>query len=162
MTLDQKFIDFMIPENDELINYSHRTKTERIADIIMNEGFEFVDSLQKTTDTVSKDPVHLQYWHNLRERYGNFTVVLSISKALMDKYIVKLNQIKNSHVSVEQLFSIKDIYLDDNDEEVYTLPPAYVKGYFNCKTGSIVKNNNFNPYFEDIIFTENLNKLMNV
>lgn len=160
MMLEKKYMDFVIPETGGLLNYTHKTKTESIANQIMKQGFEFVDSLQKTTDSVTADPVHLQYWHNLRERYGSYTIVISISKAILDHYILKLNKKKQNQVAVEQLLTIKKPWIDDNDEEVYTLPPEFIKGWFNHKTGIIVNNPIHNPNYTSPVFEENFDTLL--
>lgn len=150
---------FIVPETSNLCNFTHRTKRKEIADKIVEEGFEFIESLQKTTDSVMDDPVHLQYWHNLRERYGDYTIVISISKELIDKYIEKLNKIRGNYLTVEQVMVDLKPYTDQNEEIIYTMPREYIKGYFCTRTGEIVHNPKHNPFYDSPNFERNIEDL---
>ncbi len=159
MDLAKKLMDFIVPGEENLMNYTHRTRTEELARNILQEGFEFSDSFQKTTDAVVADPVHIQYWHKLRECYGVFTIVISIDRQLFESYLSELKKIPKHQTDVVQTITEKEPHLNENNEPVYTLPRQFIKGYFNSKTGKIVYNPDYNPSYDSPKFKLNIEKL---
>ena len=57
--------------------FIHQTPTQKLAEQILNEGFEFENHLMHTTDQVSGfDLVELNYFLMIRRNYGQFTIVI--------------------------------------------------------------------------------------
>ena len=51
--------------------------------------------------------------------------------------------------------------MDENSDEIYTLPKQFIKGYFNYMEGTIIKNPDFDFNYMPPQFEENLKKLKN-
>ncbi len=158
MIFEKEILEFLLADKKELLKFSHRTHSEKIARQIVASGFEFSESLQKTTDPIIDDQVYLNYWHNLRVYYGPFTIVICIAKTLFLDYIKRLDEVGNNNILVEHILTVKEP-VNDNQNYIYTLPNQYIKGYFNSETGAITANPDFDPYFDSPIFLENLEKL---
>ena len=124
--------DFIIETGKGNITYLHTTKTKENCESIMNNGLEFYD-IHKTTDEISTiDDVEMVYKIKIREYYGNYIVIIQIDRSIPTPKYTEL--------------TVKEPFVDEeNDEIMYTLPPKFVKGYFNKQTGEIVKNPKFNP-----------------
>jgi len=151
------FQDFIGLAND-VFTYLHNTETEEIANKIVKNGFEFEGYLDHTTDLISgDDPIELRYFQIKRGRYGEFTMVIQISRKLIDKYC---ELIKESHSHYSEVLSIKDPIKSAEREPIYTLPPHFVKGFFNQKTREVVHNPVFDPYKDLDIFEDNVRKVM--
>jgi hypothetical protein len=60
---------------------------------------------------------------------------------------------------VEQLLTEKPPFLNEDSDMIYTLHHKFIKGYFDFKTGKIIKNPDFNPSFCSGLFEKNLKKL---
>lgn len=144
----QKFIGF----SSDLYKYLHNTQCKEIARTIIREGLEFERYLENTTDLIlSVDLVRLKYFNYVRGSYGNYTVVVEISKSLEEKYSQILDG--TGHHFTEVL--IKKIpCMGSNDELVYTLCERFVKGYFNQENGENKLNPKFNPYYDTPFFEE--------
>ena len=93
----------------------------------------------------------------MRKSYGNFTLVIQISKQLIDYYSNKLNS-KEHHFS--QILSVKPAYLVDDEDLIYCLALHFIKGYVDVKTGEFHPNTDFNPVKKLQIFKTNLDKLI--
>ena len=115
----QNLIDFICAENGYL-SFLHTTNTMEKALSICKNGFVFMQ-FNKTSDYVC-DLITLAYMLNIRKHYGDFTVIIQISNLITD---------------YEEI-SIKEI--DGEGEEVFILPPQYIKGYFNRITNEIFAN----------------------
>jgi len=121
-------LDF-INETSDVKTYLHTTKEEETCKTIMEEGYQF-SSFHKTTDEIINDMASLDYKMLLREAYGNYTVIMQVNF-----------DIKGDYTNL----TIKEPFTDEEGDLIYTLSPRYVKGYFNRKSGEIVKNPNFDP-----------------
>jgi hypothetical protein len=115
----QNLINF-ISDCDACFSFLHTTNSLEKAMSICKNGFVF-SQFDKTTDYVC-DIVSLTYMLNIRKHYGDFTIILQLS-----------NQIK-SYTEI----SIKEY--DVEGEEVFILPPRYVKGFYNRNTREIFLN----------------------
>jgi hypothetical protein len=109
-----------ICEEAGYFSFLHTTNTVEKARSICNSGFQF-KKFDKTSDYVC-DAVSLAYMLNIRKHYGDFTVIIQINKNI-------------SHYE-----EISQMEYDDEDEEVFILPPQYVKGFYNRITNEIYAN----------------------
>jgi len=142
-SLTDELSTFILPENDRIEMFSHRTFSQEVADKILEEGFKFRDSFQKTTDQIINDLVYIRYWDGLRKHYGPYIVIIAFSKSVYTKITDKLN----SKFEIQQALStITDTGTDEDLEDcMYLLPKQYVKGYINRENGEMSKNDDFNP-----------------
>lgn len=147
----------ILSKDTDCILFLHNTKIEETARKIQTEGFSFEEQLAYSTDRVNpKDSVEINYFMVERKEYGIFTIIIQIDKELFKKY----NYLAESaDIHFEELFTIKEPVLSDNDEYVYLLSPHYIKGYFNNKTGELISNPLFDPRFESQQYLKNFNKL---
>ena len=151
----QKFIT----EDEKTSNsYIHYTKEKEVAEKILSIGFKFVDTFYKTAEPITNDKLDLIYKHYLHKHYGNYVVIISISKKIYNQYLEKISKIKKV-VNVEQILSEKSAMLNENLDEVFLLPKQYVKGYIDTETGEIHRNPNFDPNFDSPSFLKNLEEL---
>jgi len=118
----RNLIEF-IGESQGYDNFLHTTKTEENAKSICQNGFRF-EQFQKTTDYIGNVDA-LVYMLYVRQAYGNFTVIIQISHSLQDYE------------------SISEKTTDDEDNEIFILPPQYIKGYYNRTTKEIFPNQLF-------------------
>lgn len=152
---DREVQEFIFRDFDNEVIFVHYTKTEEIAESICREGFRFAESFYKTTEPFITDRLDQVYKHNLRRQFGNFVVVIAIAKEVYTKYtkaVTKLNIV----VNVEQILSQAQPSVKGELDEIYLLPPQYVKGYINIETGETVPNLNYKPTFESIHFEQNI------
>ena len=135
--------------------FIHYTKDEEVVQRIIREGFRFADSFYKTAEAITNDKLDLVYKHYLRKQFGRYVIIIAISKEVYNRY---LNEITNTNkvLNVEQILSIRCSQLNENLDEVYQLPKQYIKGYINSETGDIVRNPDFDPYYDNPLFLENL------
>jgi hypothetical protein len=154
---EKKFQEFIGLTND-VFTYLHNTESLEIAESIVKNGFEFEGYLDHTTDLISgDDPIELRYFQIKRGRYGDFTMVMQISRSLIDKYCELL---KESHNHYSEVLSIKDPIKTAEREPIYTLPPHFVKGFFNQKTKEVVLNPDFDPFRDLDVFGENAKRII--
>ena len=145
-------------ENDDYI-YSHYTESKAFAENIIKSGFEFFNSFDKTTDELKNDTVELNYSHYRRKPYGDYIVIISISKKLYKYYSEKISHKKERYIRIEEILCEKDTYYNDGDE-VNTLSNKFVKGFVNYRTGEIIKNPDFNPDFNCKLFEKQFKKML--
>src|SRR5271157_3039005 len=93
----QNLIDF-IGDESGYFSFLHTTNT-------VENGFRF-KKFDKTSDYVC-DAVSLAYMLNIRKHYGDFTVIIQISK------------------DVPHYEELSAMEYDDESEEVFILPPQY-------------------------------------
>jgi hypothetical protein len=55
-------------------------------------------------------------------------------------------------ICVEDVLTIHDPIISDNDEQVYTVSPKHILGYFNQKTSEFYLNRNWDPYFNNCMY----------
>ena len=154
------FIDdiqkFIFSEDDNSLVFLHYTNKKKIAQKIIKSGLEFTYAFDKTATRVKNNLVDLSYNHYIRKQFGDYVVVICISKKLYLSYIDKINKISSSVLRVEELLVEKAVFLNDESENVYTLNHKYIKGYFNYKNKEVVENPDFDPNFDSKKFIENL------
>jgi hypothetical protein len=119
-TTDYRELINFICEANEYSNFLHTTNIVEKAKSICENGFQF-KNFNKTTDYVC-DRDSLAYLLNMRKAYGNFTVIIQIS-----------NKITNCEAICEKEY-------DEEGEEVFILPPKYIKGYYDRITNEIFAN----------------------
>jgi hypothetical protein len=115
----QNLIDF-VGEFKGYSIYLHTTDTVEKAKSICENGLRFLQ-FEKTTDSIN-NIVALIYMANIREPFGNFTVVIQISRHITDYEAIS-----------------KKVY-DEDEEEIFIFPPQYIKGYYDRTTYGIFAN----------------------
>lgn len=132
--------------------FLHNTKEKFIAEKILREGFVFENQLPHSTDRVNPgEPIEITYFLFQRKDYGSFTIIIAIPRETYDYY----TQLSNDNdTGLEEVITISEPYLGDNDELIYTISPKHVYGYFNNKTGDFVKNELWDPDFVASLFKE--------
>lgn len=154
--LDENVLNFVFSDSSNVHVFVHYTKEEKIAKLILDEGFRFANSFYKTAENVYYDKVDFAYRHHLHKKFGSYVIVISISRNVYNKYFEELKQLASKNILVEQIMTESPVQKDENYTEVYLLPKYYIKGYFNFETGEIVSNNNFNPDYDSEKFSENI------
>jgi uncharacterized protein YihD (DUF1040 family) len=146
-------------ENRNCRTFIHYTKGISTAQKIVEEGFKFAISFHKTAEPISTDQIDLIYKHNLRKYFGNYIIVICISRGIYDFYEGELNKIDQTNTNIEQILTESPAVLDENKDEVYTLPKEFVKGYLNYESGEITDNPFYNPDYDSQAFRRNLQKV---
>ena len=118
-----KELSDFICEETGYFRFLHTTNSIERARSICENGFRFKD-FNKTSDYVC-DPITLAYMLNIRKHYGDFTVIIQINK------------------NITSYVEISEKEYDDEGDEVYVLPPQYIKGFYNRRTDEIYAN----PFF---------------
>jgi hypothetical protein len=157
--LDKKSIDFIFENFAEMRNYMHYTMEESDAKNILSDGFMFVDSFYKTALPVTKDTLDLKIKHDSRKFFGDYLIILSISNDIVNYYSMELEKAGIKNNTFENILTESPPAKNDNSDLIYLLPSKFVKGYINHKTGDIVKNPNFDPWYNSPSFSENINRL---
>jgi hypothetical protein len=147
-------------DNDSKI-FVHYTKEESVAKKILEDGFIFVDSFEKTVEQVINDSVDLTYKHNIRKYYGKYIIVICISNDIYNRYDQELKDLDMTNIQVEQVLTEIPSCFNDNKDEVFTLSKRFIKGFVNYETGETWFNPIFNPYFSSPAFNENLKRVKN-
>jgi hypothetical protein len=115
----QDLVDF-ICEQDGYFSFVHTTNTEEKAKSICENGFRY-KKFDKTADYVC-DRVTLEYMLAIRKHYGDFIIIILISR-----------RITNYDALCQMEF-------DEENEEIFTLPHQFIKGYYNRITNELYKN----------------------
>lgn len=148
----------VIESDDEVVTFLHNTNTEEIANKVLKEGFEFQSHLDFTTDVVSeKDIVPIKYFTIVRRAYGDFTLIIQISKQIIEEYSNVLDG-KLHHFS--EALSVNIPYEGGDGDLIYCLAPHFVKGFINSNTAQFFSNNNFNPNKKLAVFEDNIKKII--
>ncbi len=158
---DSEFLNKLISvieTNTDVITFLHNTKNKETAEKIIKDGFEFQSHLDYTTDVVSpKDPVTIKYFTIVRQAYGSFTMIIQISKHIIEDYSQHLDNLAH-HFS--EILSIKPPYLGPEEDYIYCLAPHFIKGYIDAATAVFYPNPDFNPSLKLSIFEDNLKKII--
>jgi hypothetical protein len=134
---------------EECYFFLHNTKELHIIEKIMNEGFVFESQLPHSTDRINpKEPVEINYFLFQRKDYGSYTVIIAIPKYTYEIYSSVSNEFD---IGIEEVLTITEPYLSDNDELIYTVSPKHILGYFNIKTSEFIKNINWDPSFNNYL-----------
>jgi hypothetical protein len=115
----QNLINF-IGESKGYSNYLHTTQTVENAKSICETGLRF-EIFQKTVDYVLT-VIGLIYMLSIRKAYGNYTIIIQIRSSIKD---------------VE---SISKKTQNEYGDEIFVLPPQYIKGYYNRTTKELFTN----------------------
>lgn len=158
---DEKVMKFLFSNDNDSKIFVHYTKEESVAKKILNDGFIFVDSFEKTVEQVINDSVDLTYKHNIRKYYGKYIIVICISNDIYNRYDHELKDLEKTNVQVEQVLTEIPSCFNDNKDEVFTLSRRFIKGYVNYETGETTFNPIFNPYFSSPAFNDNLSRVKN-
>ena len=133
--------------------FIHQTPTQKLAEQIINEGFEFENHLMHTTDQVSGfDLVELNYFLMIRRDYGQFTIVIVIADELIN-YLIQI--IKNTNIHYSEILSKTLPMCKSEGTPFYTLPEQFIKGYFNQITLERILNPKFDPHYRPSTIIEN-------
>ncbi|MFC2137544.1 hypothetical protein ACFLTE_05150 [Bacteroidota bacterium] len=162
MELTRKILDFIDYDEIKFICFSHRTNSEEIARKIMEEGFEFAEAIQSTTDFLVNDEVVLKYYYNLRRNYGEYNIIICIANEVYDYYLGQLKNSPNGKMyTVEELLTEREPrYDEERDQTIFLLPKQFIKGFYNEETAEITKNPDFDPNYNSDKFKENLEKII--
>jgi hypothetical protein len=118
--------------------FLHNTKEKSIADKIMQEGFIFENQLPHSTDRVNPaEPIEVTYFLFQRKDYGAYTMIISISKKVYERYTYLSNLYD---LGIEDIITISRPVYGDNDELLYTISPRHILGCFNNKTSEFYRN----------------------
>jgi predicted metal-binding protein len=160
MALTKEILTLLIPDDENVINYTHRTDNEDVARKIIKTGFKFTESFYKTTDIVINNPVNLNYVSLLRKAYGKYVVVISFAKEVIKHYeSILFMKLQSNIVEVQQILTETEPEINEDNEEVYTLTRQFIKGYFNEENENVVYNPDFNPYYESTVFITNIDRI---
>jgi hypothetical protein len=131
--------------------FLHNTKEKGIAEKIMREGFVFENQLPHSTDRVNpNEPIEITYFLFQRKDYGSYTIIIAIPKATYDLY----TRYSNDHdTGIEEVITVTEPVIGDNDELVYTISHKHILGYFIIKTAEFIKNDSWDPSFIASNFT---------
>lgn len=125
--------------------FLHNTKEVQIAEKILNEGFIFESQLPRSSDRINpNEPIEITYFFFQRKDYGFYSVIIAIPKTTYKIYTKFSNK---SDIGIEEVLTITEPYIGENEELIYTLSPKHILGYFNIKTGEFIKNTNWDPSF---------------
>jgi hypothetical protein len=119
ITKYQNLVDF-IGEAKGYFSFLHTTNTVEKAKSICENGFQF-KQFDKTSDYIC-DIVTLAHNLNIRKHYGDLTIIIQIS-----------NRISNYEAISEKEY-------DETGEELFILPPQFIKGYYHRITNEIFAN----------------------
>jgi hypothetical protein len=127
--------------------FLHNTREINVVDIIMNEGFIFESQLPRSTDRVNpNEPIEVTYFLFQRKDYGSYTIIIAIPKAIYEIYSDVSNK---NDVGIEEVLTITDPYLGENDELIYTVSPKHILGYFNNIKSEFYQNRNWDPFYNN-------------
>lgn len=154
---DEPVIKFLFANEKDSKIFVHYTKDEFTAKKINREGFKFIESFEKTAEQVFNDSIDLNYKHNLRKYYGKYIVIICIANDIYDHFSEELRLLNKQNTQPEHLLSGIPSFINENDEEVFTISNRFVKGYINYETGAIIQNPDFSPTHKYYITKEQFN-----
>lgn len=129
--------------NTKLITFFHNTHSREIAKKILREGFIFESQLSYSTDRLNPlDTVEVNYFFMIRKEYGPYTLVIQIDKKNFEDIY---GHLRTSDLQYEDIISKYEPQLSDNDENLYTLPEQYIRGYYDQQKHVFVANPRFKP-----------------
>jgi hypothetical protein len=154
---DEKIQNLLFENGQDQIVFMHYTFKKSSADNILKTGFKFYD-FDKTAVKANNYPTELNYNHNIRRQFGEYVIVICFSRELYLRYLKEIDKTSKVHIKVEEILAEKPGYINEDQELVFTLHHKYIKGYFNYYTTEIVKNPDFDPYFDTEEFLLNIRK----
>jgi hypothetical protein len=158
--LEKDTVDFIFENIKNLKIYMHYTKDENDAKSILSNGFRFVDSFYKTALPVSKDKLDFKVKHSNRKLFGDYVIIIGIASDTVNFYSSELEKAGIKRFSFENLLTEEPPVMNENADMIYQLPSQFVKGYVNHRTGEIVRNPVYDPFYNTSGFRKNLESLM--
>jgi hypothetical protein len=157
--LEDSTLKFILESGKNMRSYIHYTKNEFDARSILENGFRFADSFYKTALPVTKDKLDLKMKHNSRKLFGDYIIVICISADVANYYAYELEKARIKNVSFENILTENLPFKDDNSDLIYELSAKFVKGFVNHRTGVIIKNPCFDPFYNSPNFLRNIDLL---
>ncbi len=157
--LEKETIDFIFENIKDMRIYMHYTKNAADAKSILSDGFKFANSFYKTALPVSKDKLDLKIKHNNRKFFGDYLIIITISNDIVNYYSMELEKAGIKDYTFENILTETTPARDDNTDHIYQLAPQFIKGYVNHKTGEVVRNQVFDPYYNSPTFQKNIDLL---
>lgn len=154
---DEPVQKFLFSNEADSKIFVHYTKDELTAKKINREGFKFIETFEKTAEQVFNDSVDLNYKHNIRKYYGKYIVVICIANEIYDHFSEELRLLNKQNTQPEHVLSGIPSFINEYDEEVFTISNQFVKGYINHETGAIIPNPRFTPNHKYFIRKEQFN-----
>jgi len=154
--LEESSINFILKNDKEMNTYMHYTKDVDVAKSILKDGFRFANSFYKTALPVSKDRLDVVIKHNSRKFYGEYLIIICISDDIVNFYSMELQKAGIRNFSFENILTETPPVKNDNSDLVYQLSHQFIKGYINHRTGEIVKNPLFDPWYNSPSFMKNI------
>jgi hypothetical protein len=159
--LEESTIQFMLENDKDLRIYMHYTKDESAARGIIHEGFKFADSFYKTALPVSKDKLDMIIKHNSRKFFGDYLIIISISNDVVNFYSMELEKAGTKNYLFENILTEEPPVRNDNSDLIYQLASQFVKGFVNLRTGEIISNPGFDPWYNSPNFMKNIDRIKN-
>lgn len=156
---DEKPLGFLLENEKNSKIFIHYTKEEEDARNIIKEGFRFADSFYKTALPVSHDRLDLLIKHNGRKSFGDYLIVICLSEKIFNHYSAELDRNGLKGFAVENVLTEIVPYRNENADLTYLLSRRFIKGYINHLTGEVVANPDFNPMYDSIMFSSNIEML---
>jgi len=75
---------------------------------------------------------------------------------------MELNKKGITGYSFENILTEEPPFRNDNSDMVYQLSSKFIKGYINYRTGEIIKNPNFDPWYNSPEFQKNIDSLKTI
>jgi hypothetical protein len=157
--LKDSTIDFILENEKDFKIFLHYTKKEEDAKSILENGFKFVDSFYKTAVHVTKDKLDLVIKHNSRKYYGDYLILICISNDIVNFYSGELEKAGIMEHSFENILAEIPPWRNENSDLVYLLPNKFIKAYINYRSANVVKNQQFDPYYNSDLFMKNIYRL---
>ena len=118
--------------------FLHNTKELNTVNRIIKDGFLFENQLPHSTDRVNpNDPIEISYFLFQRKDYGSYTIIIAIPKITYDQYS---SLSINKDIPIEDILTVNEPFLGENEELIYTLPKKHILGYFNLRTDEFIQN----------------------
>lgn len=156
---EDKSLGFLLENIKDSKIFIHYTKFESDALSIVKDGFLYAESFYKTAQPVLNDKLDLLIKHNGKKSFGDYIVVLCLSEKIFDYYSAGIVKNGIRGYSVENIFTEKTPYRNDNGDMVYQIPNRFVQGFINHQTGKISRNPEFDPAYDSPAFARNLELL---
>ncbi len=157
--LEKDITDFMFENYAEMKTYMHYTMEESDAKNILSDGFRFVESFYKTALPVTKDNLDLKIKHDSRKFFGDYLIIICISNDIVNYYSQEMKKSGIKNHSFENILTEQPPTGNENSDLVFQLSNKFIRGYVNHKTGEIVKNPEFDPWYNSPAFAKNLEAL---
>jgi hypothetical protein len=159
--LDNSTLDFILDNEQDTKTFMHYTKYQADAESIIKNGFRFTDSFYKTALPVLQDKLDLVIKHNNRRSFGEYIIIICISNDIINFYSMELEKAGIQYHSFENILTVTPPFGSTGSDQYYQLVPQFIKGYINYRTGEIVKNPAFDPWYNSPQFMKNIDLLKN-